>query len=265
MLLENRVAIVYGGGGVIGGAVARKLAQQGAEVHLVGRTRAKLDATACEINSAGGRAEVMQVDALDEHSVRNHADFVAGRAGRIDIAFNAVGVSHVQGVPLSELALEDYWLPVHVYARTHFITAKAVAQHMMRQRSGVILTLSTPAGLMPGPGFLGHSVACAGIEALTRHLAGELGAYGVRVVGIRSHAVPETVDRGSHAREVFGRVAALGGSSVDAMLAGAAAGTLLKRLPLLEELAATALFLSSDHAGAVTGAIVNHTCGMLLD
>lgn len=265
MLLENKVAIVYGGGGVIGGAVARKFAQAGAQVHVVGRTRAKLDAVASEIRSAGGRVEVAQADALDERAVRDHADWVAERAGRIDIAFNAVGVAHVQGVPVADLALEDYWLPVHVYARTHFITAQAVARHMMRQGSGVVLTLTTPAGTMAGPGFLGHSVACAGIEALTRHLAGELGSYGVRVVGIRSHAVPETVERGSHAREVFGRVAALGGSTVEAMLAGAAAGTLLKRLPSLEQLAATALFLSSDQAGAMTGAIVNLTCGMVLD
>ena len=265
MLLEKRVAIVYGGGGVIGAAVAQSFAQAGAEVHLVGRTRAKLDAVSREIQKAGGRAEVTEVDALDERAVCEHADFVAQRAGRIDIAFNAVGVSHVQGIPLAELTLEDYWLPVQVYVRTHFITAKAVARQMMKQRSGVILTLSTPAGVMPGPGFLGHSVACAGIEALTRHLAGELGAFGIRVVGMRSQAIPETVSQGSHAREVFGRVAAMNGASIEEMLARAATGTLLKRLPSLDQLAGTALFLASDQAEAMTGAIVNLTCGMILD
>lgn len=265
MLLIDKVAVVYGGGGVIGAAVAQRFALAGAEVHLVGRTRSKLAAVANEIEAAGGHAEVMELDALDERAVCEHANDIATRAGRIDIAFNAVGVSHVQGVPLAELAVEDYWLPVQVYARTHFITAKAVAPHMAKRRSGVILTLSTPAGVMPGPGFLGHSVACAGIEALTRHLAGELGELGIRVVGIRSHAIPETVARGSHAREVFQRVATLGGSSIDEMLAGAATGTLLKRLPSLDQLAGTALFLASDQAGAMTGAIVNLTCGMILD
>lgn len=265
MLLKDKVAIVYGGGGVIGAVVAHSFALAGAEVHLVGRTEAKLAVVARAIEAAGGRAEVMQVDALDERAVCDHADYVNRSAGRIDIAFNAVGVSHVQGVPLSELTLEDYWLPVQVYAQTHFITAKAVAPHMAKQRSGVILTLSTPAGVMAGPGFLGHSVACAGVEALTRHLAGELGELGVRVVGIRSHAIPETVVCGSHAREVFARVATLSGSSVEQMLAGAASGTLLKRLPSLDQLAGTALFLASDQAGAMTGAIVNLTCGMILD
>jgi 3-oxoacyl-[acyl-carrier protein] reductase len=132
-------------------------------------------------------------------------------------------------------------------------------------RMRVILTLATPAGRMSGPGFVGHGVACAGIEALTRLLAGELGDYGVRVVCIRSHPIPETVTKGSHARHVFGEVAARGGTTVDAMLAGAANGTLLKRLPTLDELASTAVFLASAHAGAMTGAIANLTCGMTLD
>lgn len=265
MVLENRVAVIYGGGGVIGAAVARRFALAGAQVHLAGRTRAKLAEVASQIQTAGGHAEFMQVDALDERAVCEHADYVASCAGQIDIAFNAIGVSHVQGVPLADLALEDYWLPVHVYARSHFITAKAVASHMTKQRSGVILTLSTPAGVMAGPGFLGHSVACAGIEALTRHLAGELGELGVRVIGIRSHAIPETVALGSHAREVFERVAVASGSTVENMLADAAAGTLLKRLPSLDQLAGAALFLASDQAGAMTGAIVNLSCGMILD
>lgn len=87
----------------------------------------------------------------------------------------------------------------------------------------------------------------------------------MRVVCIRSHAIPETVAKGSHAKQVFGEVAALGGTTIDAMLAGAAAGTLLKRLPGLDELANTAVFLASPHAGAMTGAIANLTCGMTLD
>lgn len=265
MLLDNKVAIVYGGGGVIGSAVARAFARAGAEVHVAGRTPAKVNSVARDIVAKGGRAEAARVDALDERSVQQHADAVAARAGRIDIAFNAVGIAHVQGIPLLDLALDDYFHPVQAYTRTHFITAKAVARHMTQQKSGVILTLSTPAGRMPGPGFLGHSVACAGIEALTRHLAGELGDYRVRVVCIRSHAIPETVRKGSHARQVFGEVAARGGTTVDAMLAGAASGTLLKRLPTLDELANTAVFLASSNAGAMTGAIANLTCGMTLD
>lgn len=112
---------------------------------------------------------------------------------------NAVGVAHVQGAPLAGLSLEDFAYPVTVYTRTNFITAKSASRHMAKKGGGVILTLATPAGRMPGPGFMGHSVACAGVEAMTRHLAGELAPAGIRVVCILAHALPETVSQGSHA------------------------------------------------------------------
>ena len=265
MLLKDKVAVIYGGGGVIGGAVARAFARAGARVFLAGRTQAKLDAIAKSIRDDGGQVETAQVDALDSAAVEAHADAVAARAGRIDITFNAVGVAHVQGIPLAQLSLDDYWYPVSVYAQTYFITAKAMARHMAKQGSGVILMLTTPVSKMTGPGYLGHSVACAGIEALSRHMAGELGAQGIRVLCIRSHAIPETVGKGSHAEKVFGVTAAREGMTIDAMLAGAASGTLLKRLPSLDDVANTALFLASDHASAMTGTVANLSCGIILD
>jgi 3-oxoacyl-[acyl-carrier protein] reductase len=102
---------------------------------------------------------------------------------------------------------------------------------------------------MAGPGFMGHSVACAGVEAMTRHPAGELGASGVRVVCIRSHAIPQATEAGSHSAAVFGEVARRAGITLDQLLANAAAGTLLRRLPTLEQFAETAAFLGSEHAG----------------
>lgn len=261
MMLAGKVAVIYGGGGAIGSAVARAFAVEGAKVFLAGRSKARLDQAARKIDGA----EVAAVDALDERAVEQHADDVARRAGGIDIALNAIGVAHVQGVPLLDLKLADYWHPVQAYLRTNFITAKAVARHMVKRNAGVILTLATPAGRMPGPGFMGHSVACAGVEGMTRHLAGELGANGIRVVCIRSHAIPQTLEAGSHAVEVFGDVARRAGVTTAQMLGDAASGTLLKRLPTLAQLAGTALFVASDHAGAMTGAVVNLTSGMILD
>ncbi len=265
MLLENKSAVIYGGGGAIGRAAARAFAREGARVFLAGRRQAPLEAVAVEIRAEGGRAETAVVDALDEAAVERHADAVAAEAGGLDVALNAVGVAHVQGVPLAELPLEDYAYPITVYTRTNFITAKAVARHMARRGTGVILTLSTPVSRMAGPGFMGHSVACAGVEAMTRHLAGELAPSGIRVVCLRAHAIPEAVVDGSHSRDVFLSVAERGGVTLDEMLAGAAAGTLLKRLPTLAQVASTAAFLASDLAGAMTGAVANLTCGFVLD
>ena len=94
MMLENKIAVIYGGGGAIGGAVARAFASAGARVYLAGRTEDRLKAVANDIGDAAGVAEL---DALDERAVAEHADAVAADAGGIDIALNAVSFPHVQG------------------------------------------------------------------------------------------------------------------------------------------------------------------------
>ena len=85
LLLRNKNAVVYGGGGAIGGAVARAFAREGAKVFLAGRTAAKLDVVAREIVAAGGSASVTELDALNEAAVNKHVDRVAAKAGGIDI------------------------------------------------------------------------------------------------------------------------------------------------------------------------------------
>lgn len=265
MLLENRIAVIHGGGGAIGGAIARTFAREGAQVFLAGRTSAKLEAVVRDIRAAGGSAEMAQVDALDESAVESHADAVAEKAGGIDIAVNAVGMMHVQGTPLAELTPEEFAHPVASYVRTNFLTAKAAARHMAKQGRGVILTISTPGSRMTGTGFLGYGVACAAVEAFSRILAGELGPGGIRVVCLRPDAIPEALGT-SHARRVFEGFAKRAGTTVDRMVAERArTGTLLGRFPTLAEVADFAAFAASDRAGAMTGAIANLTCGSVVD
>jgi NAD(P)-dependent dehydrogenase (short-subunit alcohol dehydrogenase family) len=175
MLLQDKTAVIYGGGGAIGGAAARAFAREGARVFLAGRTLATLERVANEIVTAGGRAETAEVDALNEGAVDEHADVVAASTGRIDIALNAIGIPHVQGTPFAALSAEDYAHPITAYTRTNFLTAKAVARHMVKQGSGVILTLSTSGSQLSGQGFLGYGVTCGAIETFSRILTGELG------------------------------------------------------------------------------------------
>src|SRR5678815_3216422 len=105
MLLEKKIAIVYGAAGAVGGAVARAFAREGAKVHLTGRDQRALDAVARDVGAAGGAAETARVDALDESSVDEHARAVVARDGRIDVSFNAIGIPQtgIQGIPLVEL------------------------------------------------------------------------------------------------------------------------------------------------------------------
>lgn len=139
MLLEGKHAVVYGGAGAIGSAVAQEFAREGATVYLAGRTLATLDAVAGRIRAAGGTPETAQVDALDASAVNAHSDAVAASAGSIDICLNVISHGDVQGTPLVEMPLADFERPVHNAVRTNFLTSTAAARHMINQRAGVIL------------------------------------------------------------------------------------------------------------------------------
>ena len=105
MMLKDKVAVIYGAGGAIGGAVARAFAAEGANLFLTGRHLAPVEAVAKDIVSAAGSAEAAEVDALDEQAVDRHLQSVIDKAGRVDISFNAIGIpnSKIVGVPLVEL------------------------------------------------------------------------------------------------------------------------------------------------------------------
>jgi NAD(P)-dependent dehydrogenase (short-subunit alcohol dehydrogenase family) len=260
MLLENKVAIIHGASGKIGSAVARAFAADGARLFLAGRTLAKVQALADEINATGGKAEAAEVDALDEAAVRAHADAVADRAGRIDVTFNAVSIrGDLQGTRVIDMPPEDVLTPVTVGLRTHLLTATAAARHMVGAGSGVILTLSSTGAHLSGRDQQKHStggfgVACAAIEALSRTLAGELGSKGIRVVCLRSDAITETWSTDpAHAE------------AINDFKTYMTKGTVLGRMPTLAELANAAVFAASDRASAISGAIMNLSCGSVMD
>lgn len=266
MDLEDKVALIHGGGGAIGSAVARAMARDGARVVLAGRSRARLEAAAALLAEDGARAEVAVLDALDEHHVEEVTAAVASRHGRLDITLNAVGFAHVQGTPLLELGYEEYARPLYAYTRCNFLTARAAARHMVARADGVIFTLSTPGSRMAAGGFMGYGAACAAIEAMTRHLAGELGPQGVRAICLRSDAIPQAMDRGSHTAELFERVALRDGRDARSLLAERArTATLLGRLPELDDLAGLAATLAGRRGAAVTAAVINLTCGSVVD
>ncbi len=263
-LLSNKNAVIYGGGGAIGSAIARVFAREGARVFIAGRTQTKLDAVADEIAATGGKVETAQVDVFDQQAVEKHAEAVAATAGSIDIAVNAISVMHDQGTFLADLSLEEFMRPVDGFLRSLFITSKAVARHMGGDRPGVILTLSEPGSKLAVGGILGHSVSAAGKEAFSRVLAAELAPSNIRVIGIRPHAIVDAPAAGSYTAELFKPSA--GEQSVQQFLEGGLAqGTLLKRLPTLADVAETAAFLASDRAGVMTGTIANLSAGALVD
>jgi 3-oxoacyl-[acyl-carrier protein] reductase len=249
MLLEHKVAVIYGAGGPIGGAVARAFAREGASVFLAGRTKAKLDTVADDIRAQGGVAHTAVVDALDAQAVDAYVDAVAAQAGAIDISFNVISYGDVQK-PLAELSVEDFTQPITNAMRTHFLTTKAAARHMIKRGSGVILAFGG-GGPQTLPGLGGFKIALDAIEGLRRQWAVELGPHGIRVVTLKTGGVPESI-----ADSFAGK---------DELVASLEQETLLGRAATLADVGNVAAFVASDLARSITATEVNISCGAIVE
>lgn len=249
MLLENKVGVIYGAGGPIGGAVARAFAREGARVFLAGRTKAKLDRVAQEIRSNGGIADTAVVDALDERAVDDYVDAMVEEAGFIDISFNLIAYGDVQK-PLTEISVEDFTQPIMTAMRTQFLTTKAAARHMVGRGSGVILAFGG-SGPQTLPGLGGFKVALDAIEGLRRQWACELGPHGIRVVTLKTGGVPESLPDAFEGR--------------DGIIASLEEAALLNRTATLADVGNVAAFVASDQARTMTAADVNISCGAIMD
>jgi len=263
MLLKDKVAVIYGAGGAIGGAVARAFAYEGARLFLTGHRLAPVELVAKEITAGGGAAEAAQVDALDGRAVDEHVQSVVDRANRVDISFNAVGIpdATILGRPLVDLEVEQFAWPVAAYTTSYFLTARAAARRMVTNRSGVIMTVTALLSRTGVPLVGGYGPAMAAKEALTRSLSAELAPHGVRVVGLRPQAMPETATL----KEAFEPRAKATGLTWDQWQELLASRTHPRRLMRLAEMAEVAAFLASDRASGMTGTTVNLTMGSLDD
>jgi 3-oxoacyl-[acyl-carrier protein] reductase len=242
VLLEGKNAVIYGGAGSIGRAVARGFAREGAKLHLAGRTPEALADVAEEIEGIGAAVETAQLDALDEQAVAEHADAVVGGSGSLDISINLISVGEVFGAPLAEMPLADFERPVITAVRSTFLTAQAAARHMIRQRSGVILTFGGYGVPIADFYFGGFQVGLTAVDSLRAQLASELGPHGIRVLTLQTAGVAEPSDEGGSADSIAGR-------------------TMLKRAATHEDVANVAAFAASDHARTITATSLNITCG----
>ncbi|THA78679.1 SDR family oxidoreductase [Streptomyces sp. A0592] len=240
MLLTGKTAIVHGGSGAVGAAVARAFAREGAAVHLTGRTVPLLEDVARRIESAGGVAHVAQLDATDRAAVDRHADTVAATGNGIDICFNATSNDDVQGSPLLEMAVADVTRPVVKAVTTTLTTATAAARHMIRRGSGVVLVMAGGRETIPELG--GSHIAWSALTGVCRQLAAELGPQGVRVAWLLSPGSPAPGD-----------------------LDRADEGALLTERPRYDDVANAAVFAASDWARTMTATELNLTGGLVPD
>jgi len=240
MLQANKTAVVFGGGGAIGSAVARAFAREGAHVFLAGRTTRALDAVANTIQTSGGTADVATVDALDRAAVEAHAAAVGRTTGGIDIVFNATSNDDVQGATLADTSYDDVMRPIIKAVTAQYVIATTVAAHMKARRTGVILVMAGGREAIPALG--GAHVAWSALAGLCRQLACELGPDGIRVAWLLSP-----------------------GSPADDNADPLAEATMLNRRPTLSDVANVAVFVSSDWADTMTATEINITGGAVVD
>jgi len=261
--LQDKRAVVFGAGGSIGAAVARKFAAEGAEVFLAGRTESTLDAVTRQIHGSDGRASYAVIDALDDGAVDKYLDRVVEQAGGIDIEFNATGpriTEYGNGKPAVDLPVEEFMVAQTVLT-SQFITARCAARRMVRQGSGVIIFLTGSPARPHLPGTSGIGAAFGGVENLTRTMALELSGTGVRVVCLRTAANPDTRTIQDTA-DTVGKMLNLTSEQVLADLAGS---TMLKVSPHTDDTANGAVLLASDRARMLTGTVHNATAGVCAD
>jgi len=263
-ILENKHAVVFGAGGSIGAAVAKQFAAEGAEVFLAGRTRSNVEEVTKQITAAGGRAHTAVIDALDDAAVNGYIESIVKQTGSIDIVFNAVGPlakEYGNGKHATDLAIEEFMVPLTTVVKSQFITARAAARHMVKQHSGVIIFLTgSPArGHVEGATAIGS--AFGAIESVMENLAVEVSPSGVRVVCLRTTA-------NTNSRTIQQTMDALAGKmnvTKDQMIARIASQNFLKVPASISDTAEAAVFLASDRARMMTGTVVNSTAGAAAD
>ena len=259
MMLQNKNALILGAGGAIGSAVARRLTAEGAHVFLAGRTESVLESLAAELDAPWER-----VDGTDEAAVSAWVDRVAREAGGIDVMFNAIGPRPIDAdydyaTPSTTIPYGRFTLPLNVIVGSQFLTARAVARHMVPRGRGAIVFLSASLTGQFIPFMSGITAACGAVEALSRTLATEFGPAGVRVNCVRAGGMPET----RTIAETTANMAATMGVQTDEA-ARSTATNVLRRPLRVEETAATVAWVASDLASGVAGQVVNVCAGAIV-
>ncbi len=181
--LTGKVAIVTGGGGGLGKAMAVGLAQHGADVVVTSRTLSKLEPVASEIQALGRKSAAITSDVTDENSVQAMVDQVVNQFGHIDILVNAAGM--IVRAQSESIAIADWKKVMEFNAMGTFLCCQKVGQVMIKQNSGKIINISSVRGTLGAPvGAAAYSPSKGAVDAMTRNIAVEWAKFNIQVNAI---------------------------------------------------------------------------------
>jgi 3-oxoacyl-[acyl-carrier protein] reductase len=246
--LAGRVAVITGGSRGIGAQTARALAANGARVAVIGRDEQALAGVADSIAATGGQALAVRADCTVEAEVEHAAATIAERLGPVDILAAFAGGNGMP-VPTAEETVAHWREVVDSDLTATFACVRAFLPVMIDHRRGSIITMSSAAGRQAARSNAAYAAAKAGVIALTRHLAGEMGPHGIRVNCIAPSAVENERMRTWTTEEQRSEL----GDSFP-----------LRRIGQPEDVAAAALFLASDASAWITGVTLDIAGGKIM-
>jgi len=236
--LDGQVAVVTGASGGIGSAGALALAEAGADVALIGRNRAKLDAAADEVKSAGRRALVIEAEVTDEAAVNAAAAEVAAKLGPADILFNNAGITSPK--LLANLPLEEWQRVIEVNLTGAYLCSRAFAPAMQARKRGRIINMGSILSRRGMATRTAYSASKAGLANLGAALCFELGPHGITVNTIGATVIVTDLNRElvRTQPELYDEVVRR---------------TALGRLGEIADVTGVLVFLASPAAGFITG------------
>ncbi len=255
--MKNKVAIITGSSAGIGFVIAKTLARAGASVVINGRAPEKLKAAEAEIRQSGSEILAIQADESIETDIARVVEETKNRVGKIDVLINNAATVGV-GYAVENMPIEVWDAVMNTNLRAVFLFCRAVIPFLKEQNAGRIINIGGLSGKNPLPFAAADACSKAGMSALTRVLAAELGAKNITVNTVTPGFQPQT-----EVGKIFNeKLAAAFHISPEDAIAGTKARTLLKRFETTDEIAETVLFLCSEAGAAFTGQNLNVNCGL---
>ena len=258
MLLDGSVAVVTGAGTGIGREIALRMADEGADMVLTGRSEGPMQEVAELVRGVGRRALVVPMDLRDADSIEAAARAAEAEFGRVDVLVNNSGVGG-PSKPLWELSVEEWEDTFRVNVTGTFLVCKAFLPGMVARKSGSVVVIGSVTGKRPLVNRTPYAASKTALIGMVRTLAWEVGSLGIRVNLVSPGGV-----EGERLKWVFEQQAAARGITVEEARADFAGGSAMQRLVTPRDVADTTVYLASSRASAITGDDVNVSAGLAM-